>query len=310
MEIVFLSRFQGEVSRGAETYVENLSSQLMQLGNTVLIRKNIFDSVPADAQILVGVNGRLDNIFARKLSFLSGTKFVISGHSGPGLDDRINLYTFPSVFIALSEYQRKWAKKINPFVRVEKIPNGVDLEKFNSSVKKINPDLPGPVILCVSAFTTQKRLDLAIKAVSRLKTASLWLVGRGEEEKHLVELGNRLLPGRFKTSAYPHTQMPGVYLGADIFTFPTVPWESFGIVLLEAMASGLPVVSTDDPIRREIVGEAGLYTDPSDSAAYASALNVALKTDWENKPRIQAEKYPWSKIALEYHQLFEKLCSP
>ena len=103
--------------------------------------------------------------------------------------------------------------------------------------------------------------------------------------------------------------MPAVYAAADLFTFPTVPYESFGIALVEAMASGLPVVATDDPIRREIVGVAGLFVDPADTGAYAAALQKALKINWSKKPRIRAQQYSWSKIASDYDRLFRKLCS-
>ncbi len=98
-----------------------------------------------------------------------------------------------------------------------------------------------------------------------------------------------------------------MYRSADLFTFSTVPWESFGIVLVEAMASGLPVVATDDPIRREIVGDAGLFVDPIDTDAYAAAIQKALDTDWGNKPRLQAEKFSWDKIAKQYETLFNSL---
>jgi glycosyltransferase involved in cell wall biosynthesis len=101
--------------------------------------------------------------------------------------------------------------------------------------------------------------------------------------------------------------MPRVYGAADIFTYPTVPWESFGIVLVEAMASGLPVVATDDPIRREIVGDAGLFDDPLNTKVYAKALRKALAKDWGDKPRKQAEKFSWDKIADQYHKLFDEL---
>jgi glycosyltransferase involved in cell wall biosynthesis len=101
--------------------------------------------------------------------------------------------------------------------------------------------------------------------------------------------------------------MPSVYATADLFSYPTSTWESFGIVLVEAIASGLGVVATDDPIRREIVGNAGIFVDPTDTKAYSEALKEALETNWGDEPRKQAEKFSWDKIAKQYEKLFTDL---
>jgi len=101
--------------------------------------------------------------------------------------------------------------------------------------------------------------------------------------------------------------MPKYYRAANIFTLPSWSYEAFGIVYLEAMASGIPVVATDDELRREIVGDAGILVDPTDLDSYANALKKALSIDWGNKPRIQAEKFDWDKIAKKYEKLFENL---
>ena len=74
------------------------------------------------------------------------------------------------------------------------------------------------------------------------------------------------------------------------------------------MASGLAVVATDDPIRREIVGDAGLFVDPTDTKEYLKVLEKALKIKWGSKPRLQAEKFDWDKIAKDYEKLFLELC--
>lgn len=267
----------------------------------------VLKQLDSDTDIVFSTNGQWQSILCRIWTFLRGKKLVISGQSGPGADDKMNLFTFPSAFISLTKHQVDWAKKVNSFVRVERVPNGVDLGDFSSTAKHIEIALPKPVVLCVSAFDKWKRLDLVIKAVAKVSRMSLLLVGKGSQEKYLQALGSGLLGKRFKIMSFPHDKMPQVYPVADIFTYPTVPWESFGIAMVEAMASGLPVVATDDPIRREIVGEAGLFVDPNDTDAYTKALKKALNTDWGDKPRKQAEKFDWDKIALEYEKLFKEI---
>src|SRR5258708_14964280 len=231
---------------------------------------------------------------------------VVSGHSGPGADDKWNLLCFPNRFVVFTEFQKEWAHKFNPLVKIVKIANGVDLNKFNTNVKPVKIDLPHPIILSVGALEEGKRLDLIIKATATTK-ASLLLVGRGNLEKELQKLGDSLLKNRFKIMNFEYSEMPGVYRAADLFTYPTVPWESFGLVLVEAMASGLAVVATDDPIRREIVGNAGSYVNPQNTEEYVKTLEKALQIKWGSAPRKQAEKFSWDEITKRYKELFESL---
>ncbi len=268
--------------------------------------KKVLENIDADTDIVFPTNGQWQSFMCSLWAKRNHKKIVISGQSGPGFDDRINLLFFPDAFTALSEYQKEWAKGANPFVNVVKISNGVDLQKFSNNMQ-IDFHLPGPIILNVAALVDWKRQSLAIRAVAELSKGSLVLVGKGRDEKRLTDLGNKLLPGRFKVMGFEYKDMPKVYAGAGIFTFPTVPWESFGIAMVEAMASGLPVVATDDPIRREIVGDAGLLVDPTDADKYAAALQKALETKWGDKPRKQAEKFSWDNIAEEYEKLFKTL---
>ncbi|OGM31119.1 hypothetical protein A2630_04655 [Candidatus Woesebacteria bacterium RIFCSPHIGHO2_01_FULL_44_10] len=265
--------------------------------------------IKEDLDVVFPTNNMLQSLFIKIWSMKNKVKFVISAQSGLGLDDRINAWLFPDAFVALTGFQERWIQRNNSKIKTIVIPNGVNVSEFGLQVKPYKHNLPGKVILNVAALTFWKRQELAIKAVSRLKDISLLLVGQGEDKEKLERLGKRFLPGRFKIISSRHDEMPSIYTSADVFTFPTASWESFGIVLIEAMASGLPVVAADDPIRREIVGDAGLFVDPTDTKAYAAALQKALDANWGDKPRRQAEKFDWDKIALKYEKLFLELCS-
>jgi glycosyltransferase involved in cell wall biosynthesis len=264
--------------------------------------------VTKDTQIVITTNGQWQSVLARKWSRKNNVKHIIVGQSGPGLDDRINLVTTPDSFIAFTESQCDWARTAVPFIktRINKIPNAVDLKRF-SKVKKFRIDLPGPIYLNVAALQEFKRQELAIRAVSKLNKGSLLIVGKGGLKKDLENLAEELLPGRHMVAEYPYEDMPSVYAVANVFTYPTSPWESFGIVMLEAMASGLPVVATDDPIRKEIVGNAGILVNPENVDMYSKALEKASKTKWGNKPLEQAKKYSWENIAKQYEELFNDL---
>ncbi len=337
MKIAFLNIYQGLVERGAERVIEELSGRFKKK-HTVKIFQG--DSLPPkrwpilwrffiDLQgiyifwftlkilpqiikgrfdIVIPTNGGWQPAIIRLVTWLTGRKMVIIGHSGIGWDEKNNLWSFPDTFVAPSSFSEKWAKKVNPFVKIRHISNGVDINKFSPKGSHINNlKLEHPVILCVGALSPEKRLDLAISAVSELRKGSLIIVGTGQLKGELLEKGKELLGARFALSESTFEEIPAYYRIADVFTAPTSPWQSFEIVILEAMATNLPVVVNDDPIRREIVGDVGIFVDPEDSKNYAKALEKALQTNWGDKPRKQAEKFSWEDISSAYQKLFDSL---
>jgi len=337
VKIAFLNIYQNKVSRGAETFVTELFRRLSKNNKVDVISqnkelpkripilwklfldpqgliifwftlKNIPRILKEKYDVVVTLNGGWQPALVRIVTWLYGGKMVISGQSGIGWDDRNNLWCFPNAFVALSSKALSWAKKVMPAVRSFYVPNGVDLEKFTLKGESFKVLLKKPIVLAVGAFTEQKRMDLAIKAVAKLRDVSLLMVGGGGDLKEkLSEEGKRLLGGRFELTSIPFEKMPEVYKSADVFTLPSVPSEAFGNVLVEAMASGLPVVATNDPIRREIVGDAGFFVDPTNTDEYSKVLGAVLKTNWDDKPRKQAEKFSWDRIGERYNNLFREL---
>ena len=336
MKIVFLNIYQNLVDRGAETFVRELSKRL-SAGHDVTVIGG--DKIPAkrwpilwrafvDPQgvqvcwwtltklfkiwrerydIVVPLNGGWQPAFVRLVTWLYGGKMVISGQAGLGWDDRNNLWCFPDSFVALSAKAKKWAESVNPLVKNIYIPNGVDTRKFRPDGRKLILNLSKPIFLCVGALTKSKRIDLAFNAVSKLEQGSLLVVGDGDLRREIQFLGNKLLKNRFKLIKLPYAEMPTVYRAADVFTLPSQSYQSFEVVLTEAMATGLPVVANNDAIRKEIVGDAGFLVDPTNIDEYAKALKKTLKTDWGDKPRLQAKKFDWDRIVMKYEELFNTL---
>ena len=339
MKIAFLNIYQGKVARGLETYISELSQRLSKNNQVEIIsgsimpperKRNIYWRLYLDSNslaiawftlkslgkilknrydIVIPQNGGWQPALVRIVTLLYGGKMVISGQSGIGWDDRNNLWCFPNTFVALSSKALSWAKSAMPLVKSFYIPNGVDLQRFSPIGAKLVTKLKRPVVLCVGALTEQKRIDLVIKAVAKLGNASLLVVGSGGLESDLCKLGKELLGERFELISATYETMPQVYKCADVFTLVSATWESFGNVFVEAMATGLPVVATDDPIRKEIVGDAGIFVNPKNINEYAKALETALKTNWSNKTRIQAEKFSWDMVAKKYEELFKNINS-
>lgn len=313
MKILILSRYQDKFSRGAENFVTELSKRLTKNHQIKIFSDgdsdNIWKVIKGKYDVVVPINGRLQSLKVSLGRLLGRYKMLITGHSGIGRDDIWNILVKPDVFVALTDKQLNWAKKWALGSKVVKIPNGIDLNKFNPDGQKIKLDLPRPIILSVGVLAWYKYHDRVIKAVSGLSIGSLLIAGEGEKKDELNELGKHLLGDRFKIINFRYQDMPKVYRSCDLFTLPSWDREAFGIVYLEAMASGLGVVAPDDLSRREIIGNAGLLVDVKDPQKYAEAIKRALKINWSKKARIQAEKFSWDKVVEQYGKLMLEIVS-
>jgi glycosyltransferase involved in cell wall biosynthesis len=170
------------------------------------------------------------------------------------------------------------------------------------------PPRPRPRVLCVGAVDSHKRMHLAVEAVAGLAAgASLTVLGNGPEAAALDRLAaDRLGAGRYLRRVVPRDEMPVWYGAADCFTLPSRT-ESFGLVYLEALACGVPVVAPDDAVRREVIGDAGLFCDVTDAGAYSGALAAAVSRDWGELPRRRAERFPIAATVTAYAQLLTSL---
>lgn len=312
LRIAFLSRYLGKVNRGAETYVLELSKRLSKNHAVDVLTGADADSVlkmvSGKYDLVIPTNGRMQALKASIGRLPGKYKTLISGQAGPGRDDIWNIIvTVPDIFVALTEYELKWAKKFALKSKLVNIPNGVDLEKFHPGSRALI-DLPRPVILSVGALTWYKHHEKTIEALKKVKKGSLLIIGTGPEKSKLLEMGKSLSDeGRLKIINVSYAEIPMYYRSADLFVLPSWDREAFGIVYVEAMASNLPVVAPDDLPRQEIVGSAGILTNVSDPVSYAAAITEALGRKWGDIPRKQAGKFSWDMVAGKYEGLFEEV---
>src|SRR4030042_3887989 len=221
--------------------------------------------------LIIPLNGGWQTAICRIFSKFTNSKILISGHAGIGSDDAINLLFRPDVFVALTSAQLKWAKRLVPEVKSVMIPNGVDLARFNPKVKSANVNLSKPIVVCASALVSYKRVDLTIRAIAKNKNLSLLVLGDGEERGKIDTLGKRLLSKRYFRILVPYDKIPFYYRACNVFPLASKT-EAFGISYVEAMACNLPVVTTSDDSRAEIIGRAGILTDPAIIEKYAKDL--------------------------------------
>lgn len=312
MKIAFLSRYQNTIFRGAETFVRELSKQLSVRHEVNVLTGEKADSLneilKGNYQIVVAVNGGMQSLTASLGRLRKNYRLVISSQAGIGKGEIFNIaIAKPDLFVALTETIYKWAKGWAWGTKVIKIPNGVDLNKFTPAGERLDLGFKRPIVLSVGALVWYKHHEKTIKALSLLENVSLVLVGDGSEKDKLEEMGKKLLGDRFKIIQVDYKDLPNIYRGADLFVLPSWNREAFGIVYLEAMASGLGIVAPNDSSRNEIIGEAGILVDVSDPKAYAQAIEKALNLDWKEKALKQAKIFSWEIVAKQYEEAFEKI---
>lgn len=253
--------------------------------------------------VIIPLNGFWQVLILKILQIFKGTKILITGHSGPGWDEKWNLYLRPDVFVATTEPTAQWAKSVSPWTRVAVIPYGINIETY-ARAKPLRLELERPIVLCSSAFVPYKRVHLAVKAVAKLAKGSLLHLGAGPLKDEAVSLGERLLgKGRFLSLSVPHHEMPRYYASCDLVTLPSSPQENSPMTFQEAMAAGKMTVATDAPRPRWILGEVGVFVDPENGEKYAAAIRKALKISDDRKIALQAKKYSWSEVSRQYEKL-------
>lgn len=173
--------------------------------------------------------------------------------------------------------------------RVEVIPYGIAVEHFlepNSSqrarAEAIRARYPGPLVLFVGRLVYYKGVGILLKAMTKCP-GTLLIVGDGPAKESLRELAGRLgMAARVEfMGEAPTVDLSAYYHAADVFVLPsTERTEAFGIVQVEAMACGVPVVSTDLPTGVPWVnqdGVTGLVVPPGDPDALAGAIGLLLE---------------------------------
>jgi phosphatidyl-myo-inositol alpha-mannosyltransferase len=203
------------------------------------------------------------------------------------------------------------------------IPNGIDLEKFNPKVKKIDKYADGKInILFLGRIEERKGLAYLLQAYKILQkkfgvdwvaeNLRLLIIGEGplkeDSEKWVAEnnLKNVIFIGQV-------VDPPKYYATCDIYCAPAIYGESFGIVLIEAMATGKPVVAFANAGYKTVLGKGkgkNFLAKPRDYRTLAKRLEVLIKNpklrktmgDWGLK---EARKYSWPIIAEKVLKFYE-----
>jgi rhamnosyl/mannosyltransferase len=212
--------------------------------------------------------------------------------------------------------------------RVEVIPFGIPVEDFvaaevgaRARASAIRERHGTPVVLFVGRLVYYKGVDVLLRAMASCP-GTLLLVGEGPEESALRALSRRLgIEDRVKFLGHVSAEALTHHLyAADVFVLPsTHRTEAFGVVQLEAMACGVPVVSTDLPTGVPWVnqhGITGLVVPPNDEKALAEALRAllgdpALRHSLGQAGRRRATAdFTQERMVAAFVRLIEDICEP
>src|SRR5438876_2698098 len=220
--------------------------------------------------------------------------------------------------IAVSEPARAFVNRCLPEVPTRGIPNGIDLDVYRPGLAPIRHLRDDNLnILFVGRLEKRKGLGDLLRAYramgSRVPRVRLIIVGdgplRGRVESYIARhrLANVVMAGYV-----PDSVKPRYYNSADIFCAPATGAESFGIVLLEALASGLPVVATEVPGYMSVLepGRDSITVPPKNWRELAASL-VILARDPQLRTRLadyaleKARRYSWKLVASEVVEIYQ-----
>ena len=168
--------------------------------------------------------------------------------------------------------------------RLAVVPEAIDLPQWQADFARApRRSRPGPVVLCVARMYPRKRVGDLLRAGATLRARvpglQIRVVGRGPEWEAVSRLHAELGLGDAAVllGDVSRERLTEEYVNADCFCLPTVQ-EGFGIVFLEAMTAGLPVVSCRAAAVPELVldGQTGILVPPREPAALAAALESVL----------------------------------
>lgn len=217
--------------------------------------------------------------------------------------------------IAVSELARRWQVEALGGDAVE-IPNGVDVPAFAHAPLLDGYPRPGGTVLFLGRYDEpRKGMDVLLGAlpdlVRRHPDVEVLIVGRGDEEKLRREAGDNAAHLRF-LGQVTDEEKASAMRSADVYCAPNIGGESFGIVLVEAMAAGTAVVASDlDAFRRVLRdGTAGMLVPVGDSERLARALDTMLtdtarREDFIRTANQVVGEYDWPVVAEQILRVYE-----
>lgn len=194
-------------------------------------------------------------------------------------------------------------------------PNGIDIERFERASAMTLTEAPHSVLF-FSRLEKRKGLAVLIRAAAELSDLDLELVvaGAGPQERTARALARSLGVNARFLGRVDEADVAGVFRSATVYCAPGLGGESFGIVLLEAMASGVAVVCSDLPGFREVAGGVAELVPAGDPHALADVMRHLLaderrRAEMGAASRERAARYDWNVLVRDVEEIYEGVLS-
>jgi len=203
------------------------------------------------------------------------------------------------------------------------IPNGVNITKFkplknNDLKEKLGLSENDKIMLCVARLAKEKSLDFLIKTFAKFSkdhpNAYFVIAGDGPEKSNLLKLIDNLNIGNkiFLLGMIPYNDIPQIYNGADVFIFASQT-ETEGMIVPEAMSSGLPVLAVRDRVFEQFIqsGKDGFLVEKNEEV-FNDHLDKLLKDDnlrseMGKNARTKAETFSLDEVAKKFENLYKQI---
>lgn len=215
-----------------------------------------------------------------------------SGMSPEAIYARLRQFHLPSARLLVPTASVAEELQAKGFQNLHVWAFGVDTERFHPR-RRASLGLPGPIHLCVARISPEKNLEAFLDLDL---PGSKIMIGDGP----LIEEFKRLYPEVLFPGAQEGEALARFYASADVFVFPSRA-DTFGLVILEALASGLPVAAYPVPGPKDILAGSGAGALDED---LGRAVETAMAIPRE-RARAHALRYSWARSAEQFRGLLE-----
>ncbi len=208
--------------------------------------------------------------------------------------------------IANSKDLKKLALQTNPRQKINVIYNGIDTKEFFPINKKKKHDKT--ILISTGRLIERKGYKYLIEAISNNENVELQLIGDGNQKEQLEKLAKNLNSSVIFLGKKEHKEIPTYLQKADIFILPSLN-EGMSNSILEAMASGLPIITTDTGGSSELLKGNGYIIEKSSFESIAKTLNnyiynPSLINKHSTQSRKIAERMSWKEVAEDYMEVY------